>query len=66
MYQGQDRTDSLEITGLEDFGHPGYRPKHWLAIIGVEVYKQNGRQMSSVSNSRIGGCRSQDWKTHMC
>jgi hypothetical protein len=51
--------DSSEMVGLEDFGHPGYKIKHWVAISAVEIYKQNGRQMSSVSNNRIGGCRLQ-------
>jgi hypothetical protein len=55
----------LEIASLEEFGYPGYKLRHQLAIIGVEVYKQNGREMSSVSNNRIGGSRSQDRKTHM-
>lgn len=27
--------------------------KHWLAIIGVDVYTQNGREMLSVSNNRM-------------
>jgi len=65
IWQGQSRKDSSEMVDLEDFGHPGCEWNHWLAITGVEIYKQNGRQMSSVSNNRIGGCRSQDWKTHM-
>jgi hypothetical protein len=51
--------------GFGGFWHPGYRSKHWLAIIGVEVYRRNGREMPSVSNNRIGESRSQDWKTHM-
>jgi hypothetical protein len=56
---------TLAIADLEDFGHPGYELKYWLAITGVEVYKQNGREMPLVSNNRIGESRAQDWKTHV-
>jgi hypothetical protein len=51
IYLVQSMKDSLAITGLEDFGHPGYEKKHWLAITGVEVHKQNGREMLLVSNN---------------
>jgi hypothetical protein len=45
IYQDQSRKDWAAMSDLEDFGHPGYRKKHWLAITGVEVYKQNGREI---------------------
>jgi hypothetical protein len=50
IYRDQSRKDRAAMSGLEDFGHPGYRNKHWLAITGVEGYTQNGREMLSVRN----------------
>jgi hypothetical protein len=65
LYRDQSMKDLSEMAGLEDFGHPGCEWNYWLAITGVDIFKQNDRQISSVSNNRIGGCRSQDWKTHV-
>jgi hypothetical protein len=65
IYRDQSGKDWAAMSDLEDFGHPGYKTKHWLAITGVEGYKQNGRVKPSVSNNRIGRIRSQDWETHM-
>jgi hypothetical protein len=47
------------------FWLPGYKRKHWLAIIGAEIYKQNGREMPSVSNNLNGEFRSQ-WLENAC
>jgi hypothetical protein len=44
----------------EDFGQPGWEWNHWLAITGVEIFKQKGREMPSVSNNRVGESRSQE------
>jgi hypothetical protein len=48
IYRDQSRKDWAAMSDLEDFGHPGHKTKHWLAITGVEGYKQNGREMLSV------------------
>lgn len=45
VQQGQDRKDSLEVAGLEDFGQPGWKEKCWLAITNVEIFKRNDREM---------------------
>jgi len=45
IYRDQSRKDWAAMSDLEHFGHPGYRKKYWLAITGVEVYKQNGREI---------------------
>jgi hypothetical protein len=44
----------------EEFGHPGWEWNHWLAITGVEIFKQKGREMLSVSNNRFGVSRSRE------
>ena len=48
------------MSGLKEFGHPGWEWNHWLAIHGVEVFKQKDREMPSVSNDRIGVSRSRE------
>jgi hypothetical protein len=62
IYQGQYPNDSLAIAGLQDFGQPGCIRNHGLAIIDVEGYKQNGREMLSVSDNWSGESRSQSEK----
>jgi hypothetical protein len=62
IYQGQYLNDSLAIAGLQDFGQPGCIRNHGLAIIDVEEYKQNGREMLPVSNNWSRESRSQSEK----
>ena len=50
IYRDQSRKDRAEMSGLEDFGQPGYKTKHWLAITGVEGYTQNGREILLTRN----------------
>jgi hypothetical protein len=50
IYRDQSRKDSAAMSGFEDLGHPGHKMRHWLAIIGVEGYEQNGREILLARN----------------